>query len=164
MFVLYFQGFVQTNYVISFRIIFRIFYGMTFILCWYAICLFVKCGIILYFRQGSKVEQFQWLVIPCINIFEKKYHHHHRYHLQLWPTAIIIIQIPYCLSCLPPQIAKFMGPRCGPPGSCRPQKSPMMGPWTLLSGSVCWRFNELFPQPPDHYRPSRYLKLDILFR
>ena len=98
MFVLYFQGFVQTNYVISFRIIFRIFYGMTFILCWYAICLFVKCGIILYFRQGSKVEQFQWLVIPCINIFEKKIssspslsltivthsHHHH-------PNTVLLV-------------------------------------------------------------------------
>ena len=43
-------------------------------LCWYVICLFILCGIILCFRQGSKVEveQFHWLVIPCINIFEKK--------------------------------------------------------------------------------------------
>ena len=24
----------------------------------------------LCFRQGSNVEQFHWLVIPCINIFE----------------------------------------------------------------------------------------------
>ena len=41
-------------------------------LCWYVICLFILCGIILCFRQGSKVEQFHWLVIPCINIFEIK--------------------------------------------------------------------------------------------
>ena len=27
------------------------------------------CGIILCLRQGSKVEQFDWLFIPCINIF-----------------------------------------------------------------------------------------------
>ena len=32
------------------------------------------------------------------------------------------------------QIAKFMGPTWGPPGSCRPQVGPMMAPWTLLSG------------------------------
>ena len=40
------------------------------------------------------------------------------------------------------QIAKFMGPTWGPPGSCRPQMVPMLAPWTLLSGSclkqVCW--------------------------
>ena len=32
------------------------------------------------------------------------------------------------------QIAKFMGPAWGPPGSCRPQMGPMLAPWTLLSG------------------------------
>ena len=35
-----------------------------------------------------------------------------------------------------PQIAKFMGPTWGPPGSCRPQMDPMLAPWTLLSGGV----------------------------
>ena len=34
------------------------------------------------------------------------------------------------------QIAKFMGPTWGPPGSCRPQMGPMLAPWTLLSGMV----------------------------
>ena len=33
-----------------------------------------------------------------------------------------------------PQIAKFMGPTWGPPGSCRPQVGPMLAQWTLLSG------------------------------
>ena len=33
------------------------------------------------------------------------------------------------------QIAKFMGPTWGPPGSCRPQMGPKLAPWTLLSGS-----------------------------
>ena len=28
------------------------------------------------------------------------------------------------------QIAKFMGPTWGPPGSCRPQMGPMLAPWT----------------------------------
>ena len=32
------------------------------------------------------------------------------------------------------QIARFLGPTWGPPGSCRPQMGPMMAPWTLLSG------------------------------
>ena len=32
------------------------------------------------------------------------------------------------------QIAKFMGPTWGPPGSCRPQMGPMLAPWTSLSG------------------------------
>ena len=34
------------------------------------------------------------------------------------------------------QIAKFMGPTWGPPGSCQPQMGPMLAPWTLLSGQV----------------------------
>ena len=34
------------------------------------------------------------------------------------------------------QIAKFMGPTWGPPGSCRPQMGPMLAPWTLPSGDV----------------------------
>ena len=32
------------------------------------------------------------------------------------------------------QIAIFMWPTWGPPGSCRPQVGPMLAPWTLLSG------------------------------
>ena len=35
-----------------------------------------------------------------------------------------------------PQVAKFMGPKWGPPGSCRPQMGPMLAPWTLLSGTL----------------------------
>ena len=31
------------------------------------------------------------------------------------------------------QIAKFMGPTWGPPGSCRPQMGPMLAPLTFLS-------------------------------
>ena len=36
-----------------------------------------------------------------------------------------------------PQIAKFMCPTWGPPGSCRPQMGPMLSPWPLLSGTFC---------------------------
>ena len=32
------------------------------------------------------------------------------------------------------QIARFMEPTWGPPGSCGPQMGPMLVPWTLLSG------------------------------
>ena len=32
------------------------------------------------------------------------------------------------------QIARFMGPTWGRPGSCRPQVGPMLAPWTLQSG------------------------------
>ena len=38
------------------------------------------------------------------------------------------------IECIPSQIAKFMGPTWGPTGSCRPQMSPMLAPWTLLLG------------------------------
>ena len=38
----------------------------------------------------------------------------------------------------PPQIAKFIGPSWGPPGSCRPQMGPMVAPGTLLSGTACF--------------------------
>ena len=36
----------------------------------------------------------------------------------------------------PSQIAKFMRPTWGPPGSCRPQMGPMLAPWTFLTGFV----------------------------
>ena len=39
---------------------------------------------------------------------------------------------------LPAQIAKFMGPAWGPPGSCRPQMGPKLAPLTFLSGWICW--------------------------
>ena len=34
------------------------------------------------------------------------------------------------------QIAKFMEPTWGPPGSCRPQMGPILAHWTLLSGNI----------------------------
>ena len=43
------------------------------------------------------------------------------------------------------QIAKFIGPTWGPPGSCRPQMGPMLAPWTLLSGSSLNLTSELSP-------------------
>ena len=54
------------------------------------------------------------------------------------PIASNYVHIQYRNVFLPismgSQIAKFMGPTRGPPGSCRPQMGPMWAPWTLLSG------------------------------
>ena len=47
-----------------------------------------------------------------------------------WPLKLVEWAMPFTVS----QIAKFMGPTWGPPGSCRPQMGPMLAPWTLLSG------------------------------
>ena len=44
----------------------------------------------------------------------------------------LVLLIPYSI----PQIATFVGPTWGPPGSCRPQMGPMLAPWTLLSRTV----------------------------
>ena len=40
------------------------------------------------------------------------------------------------VTCIASQIAKFMGPTWGPPGSYRPQMGPMLAPRTLLSGLI----------------------------
>ena len=50
------------------------------------------------------------------------------------------------------QIAKFMGPTWGPPGSCRPQVGPMLPPWTLLSGKL----HQLNPLINDQLSPAVY--------
>ena len=70
----------------------------------------------------------------------------------------------YCASCkwvhilpiLLSQIATFMGPTWGPPGSCRPQMGPMLSPWTLLSGVRWWVAKLAINSPQgrwcwDHY-------------
>ena len=45
--------------------------------------------------------------------------------------------------------AKFMGPTWGPPGPCRPQMGPMLAPWTLLSGMLCFASCRLVPTKED---------------
>ena len=57
---------------------------------------------------------------------------HHCYVAFVFVCSDICLQIWVW----PPQIAKFMGPTWGPPGSCRPQMGPMLAPWTLLSGTA----------------------------
>ena len=48
------------------------------------------------------------------------------------------------------QIAKFMGPTWGPPGSFRPQMGPMLAPQTLLSGEVLNWQQSLKPNPSSY--------------
>ena len=48
-----------------------------------------------------------------------------------------VVMTSTCIApCICSQIAKFIGPTWGPPGSCRSQMGPMLDPWTLLSGFV----------------------------
>ena len=62
-----------------------------------------------------------------------------------WVTILVNIQIYifylhcnlYMIIDNCTQIAKFMGPTWGPPGSCRPQMGPMLAAWTLLLGWWC---------------------------
>ena len=58
-----------------------------------------------------------------------------RYYLnQCWLLIIIYLcHSPVSNFAASTQIARFMGPTWGPPGSCRPQMGPMLAPWTLLS-------------------------------
>ena len=55
--------------------------------------------------------------------------------ISLWYYLLAV-----CLTAISliPQIAKFMGPTWGPPGSCRPQMGHMLAPRTFLSGT--WQY------------------------
>ena len=59
-------------------------------------------------------------------------------HMSRWPKIYedYFHFILWLGSSRPSQIAKFMRPSWGPPGSCRPQMGPMLAPWTLLSGMM----------------------------
>ena len=51
---------------------------------------------------------------------------------------------------IPTQIAKFMRPTRGPPGSCRLQMGPMLAPWTCYQGR-CPRCNKPGGKPCEHH-------------
>ena len=53
------------------------------------------------------------------------------------------------------EIAKFMGPTWGPPGSCRSQMGPVLAPWTLLSGFMSWTYS-CEEEMGDGYHSSRW--------
>ena len=68
------------------------------------------------------------------------------FHVQSWKMRKKIAKICHYnefrgiprTSWIVTQIAKFMGPTWGPPGSCRPQMGPMLASWTLLSGQYLY--------------------------
>ena len=75
-------------------------------------------------KWSTKQVLFYRIFIP------KKFH---------WKDGIFIMKQGQFKSVQQTQIAKFMGPTWGPPGSCRPQMGPMLAPWTLLSGEACYQ-------------------------
>ena len=50
-------------------------------------------------------------------------------HVQLARSVCVMIKVIA-------QIARFMWPTWGPPGTYRPQMGPTLAPWTLLSGCI----------------------------
>ena len=89
-----------------------------------------------------QISKTQVLVNPShVGIFLEeplKYKFGFSFHVS-WLTQVVEI-LPHetqwipIITAKPSQIAKFMGPTRGPPGSCWPQLGPMLAPWTLLSG------------------------------
>ena len=80
-----------------------------------------------------------WWGQPCSNrmtspIMEVCPDWAHWGHTDYPPSRIVVPHydnLPFTTNV--PQIARFMGPTWGPPGSCRPQMGPMLAPRTLLS-------------------------------
>ena len=75
-----------------------------------------------YMWSRKRQYKFMWMVY---------------WRLYEYVTSIFIFNFQRHYSTMCSQIAKFMGPTWGPPGSCRPQRVPMLAPWTLLSGFIC---------------------------
>ena len=94
-------------------------------------CLFAVWWIILCLGLFLALSLFSlicsvFVVIICFDLF---------FVVSTAALELCVMQVSVLCS----QIAKFMGPTWGPPGSCRPQMGPMLAPWTLLSG-LFWRY------------------------
>ena len=61
------------------------------------------------------------------------------------------------------QIAKFMGPTWGPPGSCRHQMGPMWAPWALLSGLSYSKIAMMRSMVPNLSPERVHILWDILY-
>ena len=68
---------------------------------------------------------------PIFNL--KEYTDRFRYYV-IYQRRSLLSKMLWTRSCSQTQTANFMGPACGPPGSCRPQMGPMLALGTLLSG------------------------------
>ena len=73
----------------------------------------------------------------------------------MWETShyfdrqIAFSQISTIANRVNSQITKFMWRTWGPPGSYRPQLSPMLAPWTLLSGKLWGQWDIICQSPLD---------------
>ena len=71
--------------------------------------------------------------------------------------------------CIMSQIAKFMGPTLGPPGTCRRQMGPMLAPMNLAIRGICCKFTwSAIIYIPPHHSPSNagtstQFQLDIVY-
>ena len=101
-----------------------------FILCTVLLCPFWWLQTFLgHLTQNSIFisNMFMFCVVQCDMFSSMNYYYKQRF------SAMLIIVFPNIfLTTI--QIAKFMGPTWGPPGSCRSQMGPMLAPWALLSG------------------------------
>ena len=73
-----------------------------------------------YARLECHVLSVPVVIYKTFDTYESSFCKYWMYHLLIWN-----------------QIARFMGPTCGTPGSYRPQMGPMLAPWSLLSANIC---------------------------
>ena len=81
-------------------------------------------------------NQAQWPLTQAVNLIHPNQSAHvmwFTHNAPLWKSSSEFTHLDVAT-----QIAKFMGPTWGPPGSCRPQMGPMSVPWTFLLGKVAW--------------------------
>ena len=78
---------------------------------------------------------------------------------RLWCTTAVIKRISVLPIALWIMLARFMGPTWGPSGADRTQVSPMLAPWTLLSGED-WKHlkTELLRNYNKHWQVIFYIE------
>ena len=90
------------------------------------------CTHLVCLNQGLNQASNFFLITQCIKIYNTVYYNMLSYRQ---PLPVYCVHLSIVVYQIFIQIAKFMGPTWGPPGSCRPQMGPMSAQWTLLSGS-----------------------------
>ena len=74
----------------------------------------------------------------CSICFIPPVYSHHKSAGVFWYARFLLLNNVYNKNIIT-QIARFMGPTWGPPGSCRTQMGPMIAPWTLLLRYSDWK-------------------------
>ena len=114
------------------------------IVTWVIYATIRRCDSITYL-QSNIFDRSRWYCLIKILKPEKK----KKYDLKITNSIVFFFNEDHCIFIqmswtflfsmftvrISPQIATFMGPSWGPPGSCWPQMGSMLAPWTLLSGS-----------------------------